>query len=56
MMPLPYYPPGRRYINIAVPFLLAFVLPLAQRKPRKYLSAGLAIAFFGAVQITDLYR
>ena len=56
VMPLPYYPPGRRYINIAVPFLLAFVLPLAQRKPRMYLSAGLAIAFFGAVQITDLYR
>jgi|GEM_PF-1641911 len=56
MIPLLYYSPGRRYISIAVPFLLAFVLPLAQQKPRMYLSAGLEIAFLGAAQITDLYR
>ena len=55
-IPLFFFFPGRRYMTIVVPFLLAYTLPLLLQRNRAILSAVLAIAFIAVVQITYMIK
>lgn len=56
VIPLYFFFPGRRYMTITVPFLLAYALPALVQQRKAATSAGMAVALIVVVQFAYLLK